>query len=96
MTVAVLDSGVNSHHEFSSRLLPGWNVPAQNDDVHDQCSSHGTHVTGILAASGDNGTGIAGGSHHHNAAAKGSNPTNACTPRIHLWVDISLFFAIVP
>lgn len=60
VTVAVLDSGINSHHEFSSRLLPGWNVPAQNDDVHDQCSSHGTHVTGILAASGDNGTGIAG------------------------------------
>ena len=60
VTVAVLDSGVNAHEEFSARMLPGWNVPDQDDNVADQCSSHGTKVTGILAATGDNGDGVAG------------------------------------
>ena len=60
ITVAVLDSGVNAHEEFSARMLPGWNVPDQDDNVTDQCASHGTKVTGILAAEGDNGEGVAG------------------------------------
>ncbi len=58
--VAVLDSGMGEHLEFQSRLTPGWNVPDGTDSFADECSSHGTHVTGIIAAEGDNGQGIAG------------------------------------
>ncbi len=60
VTVAVLDSGVNAHEEFIDRMVPGWNVPDQNSNVTDQCSSHGTHVSGIIGAAGDNGVGVAG------------------------------------
>ena len=60
VTVAVLDSGVNTHEEFADRMVSGWNVPDENTDVTDQCSSHGTHVAGIIGARGDNGVGIAG------------------------------------
>ena len=58
--IAVLDSGVDPHEDFASRMLPGWNVPAGTTDVADQCSSHGTHCAGIALASGNDGTGTAG------------------------------------
>jgi subtilisin family serine protease len=58
--VAVLDSGVNAHSEFAGRLKPGWNVPAQSVNTDDQCTSHGTHVAGVIAAATDNGSLVAG------------------------------------
>jgi subtilisin family serine protease len=60
VVVAVLDAGLSFHEEYETRLLPGWNVPDGNDQFADECSSHGTHVAGILAAEGDNEQGIAG------------------------------------
>ncbi len=60
VVVAVLDAGLSPHEEFADRLLPGWNVPDGNDQFADECSSHGTHVAGILAAEGDNEQGVAG------------------------------------
>ena len=60
IVVAVLDSGIDQHEEFADRFLPGWNVPDQTESFADECNSHGTHVTGILGAEGDNGDGIAG------------------------------------
>jgi subtilisin family serine protease len=60
VVVAVLDSGVDPHIEFGDRLLPGWNVPDGNDQFDDECGSHGTHVSGILGAAGENDEGIAG------------------------------------
>jgi subtilisin family serine protease len=41
-------------------MVPGWNVPAGNADTGDQCSQHGTHVAGIVAARGNDGQGTAG------------------------------------
>jgi len=60
VVVAVLDSGINPHPEFADRILPGLNVPEDSDATEDVCASHGTAVSGILAAAGDDGLGIAG------------------------------------
>jgi len=66
LVVAVIDSGVDlSHPEFAAQfhdpLLPGYDyVNNDNTPNDDTSNSHGTHVTGILAAAADNGIGVAG------------------------------------
>ncbi len=58
--VAVIDSGMDAGHpEFSGRILPGYDFIEQDATPQDGCG-HGTHVAGILAAEGNNATGIAG------------------------------------
>lgn len=58
--VAVIDSGIDfSHPEFAGRLLIGKNYVTPGSSPHDD-SGHGTHVTGIIAASLNNGQGVAG------------------------------------
>ncbi len=66
IVVAVVDSGVDlAHPEFAGQfhdpLLPGYDY-VNNDNVpsDDTANSHGTHVTGILAAAANNGIGVAG------------------------------------
>lgn len=60
--IAIIDSGVDPHPEFADRMIPGYNTadpdPTGTDD--DCYLKHGTHVTGIAAASGNNDLGIAG------------------------------------
>ena len=60
IVIGLLDAGVNPHLELTGRILPGFNVPDNNTVTLDECSSHGTHVSGIMAAARDNGLGIAG------------------------------------
>ncbi len=70
--VAVVDSGVDLNHpDLEANLVPGatfiecdpscgngdWRGP---DGVGDDLDEHGTHVSGIVAAVTDNGTGVAG------------------------------------
>lgn len=92
VTIAIIDSGVFNHSEFSGRVLPGFNsnqpllcsgginadqvcvdnteCPSGTGGPNFPCdkinrdtsdgSGHGTHVTGIATAEGDNIVGVAG------------------------------------
>lgn len=58
--VAVIDTGVDhTHPELRGRVLAGYNFKDGDTDVMDR-DGHGTHVAGLIAASGNNGQGIAG------------------------------------
>ena len=62
--VAVLDSGIDTDHpEFSGRLVPGFDFVNDDSDPEDD-HSHGTLVSGLLAANADNAFGVAGVDHH--------------------------------
>lgn len=60
VTIAVLDTGVDPHHEdLLANLLPGidfTDCPIQNRDL----TGHGTAMAGIIGARGNNQKGIAG------------------------------------
>jgi subtilisin family serine protease len=60
VSIAVLDSGVNQHVQLAGRILPGFNIPDNNTITVDECSSHGTHVSGIIAATGNDAVGSTG------------------------------------
>ncbi len=73
--IAVLDSGLALNNpDFANRIwtnpvndaaqgypndIHGWNFVGNNNNVSDD-NGHGTHVTSLIAAAGNNGTGIAG------------------------------------
>jgi subtilisin family serine protease len=61
-TVAVVDTGVDeSHPDLAPNLGPGWDFVERDGTPNDEDSdSHGTHVTGTIAAVGDNGQGTVG------------------------------------
>lgn len=60
VTIAVLDSGVDSTHpDLMSNLIAGYNFYDNNFDTSDVCG-HGTAVAGTAAASTNNGNGVAG------------------------------------
>ncbi|MDN5360989.1 MAG: thermitase [Moorella sp. (in: firmicutes)] len=58
--VAVVDTGVDAGHpDLAGRLVPGWNIIANNADTSDP-EGHGTLVAGEVAAVTDNNQGVAG------------------------------------
>lgn len=60
VTVAVIDSGLDlSHPDLAGRLEPGWDF-YDSDAGPGSDDLHGTHVTGIVGANGDDGVGVAG------------------------------------
>jgi subtilisin family serine protease len=60
ITIAVVDTGVDLHHEdLVANLAPGINL-INRSQAPDDDSGHGTHVAGIAAATTSNGKGIAG------------------------------------
>ena len=59
VVIAILDTGVNNHSEFSGRLLQGYDFIG-NDLTPSDGNGHGTACAGISAAKGNNGVGVAG------------------------------------
>lgn len=60
VVIAVLDTGVStSHPDLAGKILSGYNA-IQNSDGTEDNNGHGTAVSGLIAASTDNGTGVAG------------------------------------
>jgi len=59
VTVAVLDSGIDATHpDLTARLVPGWNFYDGNSNTAD-VYGHGTQVAGTVAATLNNGAGVA-------------------------------------
>ncbi|WP_143235373.1 S8 family serine peptidase [Paractinoplanes atraurantiacus] len=59
VVVAVVDTGVSAISELSGRLLPGYDF-VNNDSSPVDDNGHGTKAASVIAAKGDNATGIAG------------------------------------
>lgn len=60
VVIAVVDTGIDmTHPDLRDKLVPGFNVLSPGQPPQDD-NGHGTHASGIAAASTDNRTGIAG------------------------------------
>lgn len=61
VVVAVLDTGVDaSHPDLEGKVLQGWDSMNPNGKGTYDPNGHGTHIAGIIAATANNGIGVAG------------------------------------
>ncbi len=62
ITIAVLDTGVYRNHEDlkNVKILSGYDAVAKTANVKTDSAGHGTGIIGIIAATANNGLGIAG------------------------------------
>ena len=59
ITIAILDTGVDSTHpDLAPKIVPGRNIYNNNDDTRD-VFGHGTPVAGVAGAASNNGIGVA-------------------------------------
>jgi subtilisin family serine protease len=59
VTIAILDTGIDTTHpDLSAKLVPGRNIYNNNDDTRD-VFGHGTPVAGVAGAASNNGIGVA-------------------------------------
>lgn len=59
VTIAILDSGVDSTHpDITAQIVPGWNTFENNSNSAD-VTGHGTIVASVAAGAGNNGIGVA-------------------------------------
>ncbi len=62
VVVGVIDTGISSTHpDLTGRIAPGGINFVDSSTPPDDDNGHGTHVAGIIAATTDNGVGVAGG-----------------------------------
>ncbi|MHC5109152.1 MAG: S8 family peptidase [Planctomycetota bacterium] len=64
VTIAIIDSGVSLHNDYAAHVTGGINTALPGStalsDMDSPICPHGTHVTGIAAAIGNNGIGVVG------------------------------------
>lgn len=63
VVVGVLDTGIDiNHNDLKKNILDGWDFANNDNSVFDNAyeDSHGTHVTGIIAAESGNSLGVSG------------------------------------
>lgn len=61
VVVAVIDTGVDATHpDLEGKVLDGWDSMNKDGKGTRDPNGHGTHIAGIIAATPDNGIGVAG------------------------------------
>ena len=59
VVIATIDTGVNAIPDLQDALVPGWDF-VENDGIPQDTHGHGTRVASVIAARGNNQTGMAG------------------------------------
>ena len=57
--VAILDTGISKHIDFNFTKITGYNYLSNTNDYQSDIYGHGTHLAGIIAASGIKSYGVA-------------------------------------